>query len=193
MLSIFCLSRFGTKCQRRQHYDSHIRPSISTVGATSVSVFICRRGAGYRDFRASYDYMVTVVIVAWIGNGDDFCSIEVEELGERISRYSRVVFWRVYTVSTRGTAITTTKSGSFPLGCNDVPFVCVVILELLRLWERVWKCSLYQVLSRRNCRTHNQRSLLCHSVCCGWIDLIERTTQDHSPTSSILNNRLDNA
>ena len=192
MLAIYCLSRFGAKCPRRQRYDPHIPPSPSTVGVVSVGVSLCRRRTGFRVVRASYYHMVAGVIVAWIGDGDDFCGIEVEGLREQISWYPSVVFRCFYIFSTRGSVIATTKSGDPPFGCKDGPIVCVAVLELLRLWVRVWECTQHQVIPRHTRRTVDQLRLLCLSVCCDWINLVGRTSRALSPTSTILNIRTDN-
>ncbi len=152
MLSILCLSRFGTQCQGRQCYDPHFSPTVSTRGIASVSVSFYRHGASLRIIRTSYYYMVTGVSVAWVSNRDDFCFVEVETLYEQTSWNPSVVFWSIFNVSTRWSAIATTKSRDSSLGYTDSPFDCVALLELLRLWVRVWKRAQHQVLSRRHCR-----------------------------------------
>ena len=191
MFAIYCLSRFGAKCPRRQRYDPHIPRTPSTVGVASFSVSLCRLGTGLRVVRASYYHMVTGVIVAWIGDGDDFCSIEVEGLGKQISWYPSVVYRSFYIFSTLRSVIAITKSRDFPLGRKDATIVCVAVLELLRFWIRVWECTQHQVLPRRTYRSIGPRRLLRPSVCCDWIDLLGRITRDLSLTSTILSNRTD--
>ena len=191
MLSILYLSRFGTQSQGRQCYDPHISPTVSNVGAISVSCSFYRTGSGFKIVATSYDHLATRVSVAWVSSSDDFRFVEVEKCGEPISCYSSGVFRCVCIVPTNGGAVAIHRSGDSSLGYTDSPFACVVFLELLRLWVRVWKRSQYQVLPWRHSRTPSQRRLLCISFCCDWIDRLEGTTRDLFAKRKFLNHGTD--
>ena len=193
MLSILCLSRFGTQCQGRQCYDPHFSPTVSTLGIASVSVSFYGHGASLRVIRTSYYYLVTGVSVAWVSNRDDFCVVEVETLGEQISWYPRVVLRGVYIVSTSGSAFTTSEPTDCSLRYPDSPIVGMALLELLCVWLCVWERTQHQVFSRPRYRIPCQPHLLCFRFCSDWIDRVERTNPDFSATSTFLNHQTDNA
>ncbi len=191
MLSILYFSRFGKNSQGRLRYDPHIPPTVSTVGAISVSCSFYRTGSGFKIVATSYDHLATGVNVAWVSSSDDFRFVEVEKYGEPISWYSSGVFRCVCIVSTDGSAVAIYRSGDSSLGYTDSPFACVVFLELLRLWICIWKRSQHQVLPWRHSRTPRQRRLLCVSFCCDWIDRLEGTTRDLFATRTFLNHRMN--
>lgn len=193
MLSILCLSRFDKNCQGRQRYDPHIPPTVGTVGATSVSCSFYRTGSSFKIVATSYGHLATRVSVAWVSNSDDFRFVEVEKCGEPISWYSSGVFRCVCIVPTNGGAVAICRSGDSSFGYADSPFTCMVFLELLRLWIRIWKRSQHQVLPWRHSRISCQRRLLCVSVCCDWIDRVEGTTRDYFATRTFLNHWTNNA
>lgn len=189
MRSLLYISRFGARCRRRQCYDHNVSSTVGTVGVASVSVSLYRLGTGFKGIGASYDNLVPIVSMAWVGNCDDLCITEDETLRKPISWHPCVLFWCVCIVSTRGSAFTTSRPRDRSICYTDCPIVCMAFLELLCLWLCVWKRVQHQILSRPSCCIPRQHSLVCHSVCCNWSDHIGRNTHHCSTRSRFLNTR----
>ena len=189
MFSLLYISRFGARCRRRQCYDHNVSSIVGTVGVATVGVSLYRLGTGFKAVGVSYDILVPIFSMAWVGNCDDLCVTEVETLSKPISWHPRVVFWCVRIVSTRRSAFTTFRPRDCTICYTDSPTVCMALLELLCLWLCVWKRAQHQILSRPSCRIPRQYSLVCHSVCSNRTDHIGRITRQYLTRSRFLHIR----